>query len=69
MEILGNNDTKTNQWVLTPKQLYLVEIMIKIYMDMAIENTMIFLNFGGLKADILRKPKWGGRGDNQTFIF
>ena len=23
MEILGNYDTKTNQWVLTPKQLYL----------------------------------------------
>ena len=23
MEILGNYDTKTNQWVLTPKQFYL----------------------------------------------
>ena len=23
MEILSNYDTKTNQWVLTPKQLYL----------------------------------------------
>ena len=25
MEILGNYDTKTNQWVLTPKQLKLVD--------------------------------------------
>ena len=26
MEIIGNFDTKTNQWVLTPKQLNLVVV-------------------------------------------
>ena len=41
VEILGNYDTKTNQWVLTPKQLNLVGIGIGICTGIGISKGII----------------------------
>ena len=68
MEIFGNYDTKTNQWVLTPKQLNLVihldgkdqatELDAKfIETSSALKHNVDELLVGVVKQMLLRKEK------------